>query len=165
MAWINPIFDRTKEDVDYLKSLMVTIQTTGWGNVSQSVRDEWLAQNKGAINYTDLNRIEENIEFIVSELENVGISIAIDRSNPTWTLGAYLLIDNINRIRNNLNLIINGWYSLPSTPTIKYSNPMNYLDANDLERVLYDLKVIWDLYGIQVRPICGKAVCGTHLVL
>ena len=48
MAWIDPIYDRTQADVDLIKL------------------DPTNSNNKGAYNYTDLNRIESNCEYIMN---------------------------------------------------------------------------------------------------
>jgi len=165
MSWIEPVTDRTNEDVQTIIQLSQLIQNVGWDNLDSSVKTQWLSANKGALNALDLNRIQTNIQFLVSQLQNVGIIITIDNSNPTWLVGAYILLSNIDRIKTNINLIKDKWYVLPTTPTLTSTNIVDYVDVNKIEQCLVDMKSILDLYNIQVRPICGKAVCGNNLIL
>jgi hypothetical protein len=165
MSWIEPIIDRTSEDVKSLKLLMSEIIEVGWDNISQSKKDSWLTLSKGAINAQDLLRIEQNIDYIVQQLGILGISVSIDTSNPNWGLGMYITLSQFNKIRNNVNSIKSAWYSLPTSPILKFTNTVDFNDANDIEKNIFDLKYMLDLLGIQIKPICGKAICGNQLVL
>jgi len=159
MSWIEPIVDRTQSDVDRLIQLSIKINSLGWANVSPEDRVEWLIGSdgniKGAINDSDLNRMECNTKFLVDKLRTeFGITIDIDESNPLWNKTIIPLLSNINRIRDNVVATVGGSYPITGTPTIEYNNPLNWDDANDIERNLYDLyntllgiELIWRYSG------------------
>ena len=69
MSWIEPIFDRTSDDV--LK--VQTYDTIGFQYLSNEQKSEWMNGLKGALNFKDLNRIENNMEFLANlyEIENM----------------------------------------------------------------------------------------------
>lgn len=191
MAWINPIYDRTLNDVNSLKNLARVIATVGWDNVTQEQRNQWLIGSamllsasdgylltsdgdnlvvgdgiiKGAINIGDLNRIQNNIRFLRDWLaSDYGFSITIDDSNPTWNRQDLPFLSNINRIRDNVVALVDSTYKFPTTPTIDYNNPVNWDDANDIEKNLYDLYVI--LTNIPLSYVyCGTFSCGQDVIL
>jgi hypothetical protein len=165
MAWITPITDRTSTDVDALKQLLDQINLLGWDNVDQSVRDAFLLQNKGALNYSDLNRIEDNVDYVKNALLDVGLDITIDTSNPNWQIGLYIILEQMDIIRNNINLLKASWHVEDGTPDIVYNNPVNFEDINTLEKNLLSMKLIYDLWGINIKPMCGQFNCGQNIIL
>lgn len=78
MEWV---YDRTQEDVERAKLLT---QKYAAGAITETEKKEWASGMKGALNASDLNRIEGNIREIAGILaincnnENVG-----KESNPT----------------------------------------------------------------------------------
>ena len=68
--WTNPIYDRTKEDVDYAKSQIAYIKANN-GIMSSSV------YYKGCLNFRDVNRIENNTKYLadhyIISIQLVGI--------------------------------------------------------------------------------------------
>jgi hypothetical protein len=165
MSWITPIIDRSLDDVKNLKLLMTSINEQGWDNVSSEIKSQWFSNSKGCINSADLNRIENNIDYIVQQLGIMGVTVVIDTSNPVWNLGSDITLTQFNKIRDNLNAVKNAWYTLPTTPVLKYTFTVDYNDANAIEQMTADFKYLLDLVFIQVRPICGKAICGNQSVL
>ncbi|NTW90516.1 MAG: hypothetical protein HGA35_01040, partial [Erysipelotrichaceae bacterium] len=171
MPWIEPVIDRTQTDVNNLKQLADQINTVGWDSVSSDLRVKWLLGDtgrlyasdfglltvdgdtlristgriKGAVNRVDLNRIQGNIRFLRDLLfTEHGIVVVIDDSNPTWGRDDLPFISYINRIRDNVNALVNASFKLVTTPTIQYTNPVDYSAMNDIEQNLYDLKSILD---------------------
>ncbi len=68
------------------------------------------SNNKGAYNYTDLNRIESNCEYIMNLLNNsdlfyypINIEVKTD-----WNVKDIPHIKDINRIRQNILTLKNG---------------------------------------------------------
>ena len=62
--WIESIYDRTRADVDLIRL------------------DPTNENNKGAYNYTDLNRVETNCEYLMNKLNVYGFQT--QTSKPTW---------------------------------------------------------------------------------
>lgn len=73
MEWIQPIYDRTQSDIDNKTS-------------------------KGYLNYTDMNRIENNIGYIA---EQMGVSV----ETKTWTILTMPTSKEMDRIKDNIDLL------------------------------------------------------------
>lgn len=58
--WIPPVFDRTSEDVLKVQSY----ETIEFKYLTEEQKAEWLSGLKGAWNYKDLSRIENDTEFL-----------------------------------------------------------------------------------------------------
>ena len=121
MTFITPINDRTLTDVEYAL-------------INQSLTDDL----KGSLNYSDLNRIENNCEYIVSKLVENGYIINIT-TKTNWLETDIPTYMEITRIRNNIQLLLNTYHTMSGSPTILFWNGVDYVDANTLEQNLYNL--------------------------
>ena len=65
VTWIKPVTDRTQDDVEYAKSLLKKT----WKTLSESEKEEYLNGLKGCLNLADLERIENNIQFLLDALQ------------------------------------------------------------------------------------------------
>ena len=135
MSWIEPVFDRTSNDV--LK--VQTYDTIGFKYLSNEQKIEWMNGLKGALNFKDLNRIENNMEFLANlyEIENINFK-------TNWS---YIDISSrldFQRIVDNLKVLVNRGKALKTTPEIP-ELPLNfYQKINDLEKILYDLYWVYE---------------------
>ena len=75
--WITPINNRTQEDVDKVKMY----DELGYENLDTSQQQEWISGMIGALNATDMNRIENNISYI-----NELLSVRGETSKTDWTM-------------------------------------------------------------------------------
>ena len=122
VEWIEPIYDRTYGDVQILE-----MDTTN-------------SNTKGAYNYTDLNRIEQNTKYCAEYMVDHGIlqvppSMAIKMN---WTENEIPTRDDMIRIVRNVMILMEG-----SNPIIKEelselheTTQFTYLVANAIERNL-----------------------------
>ena len=62
--WIEPVVDRTKEDVEKASRLFVS----GWGAMNDSEKRVWISGLKGALNTSDLERISNNVQVLADKL-------------------------------------------------------------------------------------------------
>lgn len=143
MAWISPIYDRTQADVDLIRL------------------DPTNENNKGAYNYTDLNRIENNCEYVMNLLNNSGlfyIPVTIE-VKMDWNVRDIPHIKEINRIRQNIITLMNGMRLGDGYKEIEFSNTMDYIKANILEK---DLEMIKDIIESCQRELrkCNTFYCG-----
>ena len=85
----NLIYDRLSSDVD-----------TALNNPDST------SSLKGAYNYTDLNRIENNCKYVMNLLNNSGLFYypIIVETKTDWTMKDIPHIKDINRIRKNIQL-------------------------------------------------------------
>lgn len=141
--WIEPIVDRIQADVDIMR-LDPTNENT-----------------KGAFNYTDLNRIETNCEYIMNLLNNSGFADSFIKLNikKDWNVKDIPTITELNRIRNNIIKLINGMNLGKEYEEIEFSNTLNYIKANILEKNLELVKNAIEHYDKQIYN-CGAFFCG-----
>jgi hypothetical protein len=130
MSWITPIIDRTQADVN----LVLEYDNIGYNNLTPEQKAVWNAGMKGALNASDLNRIENNIQYLASILELYNLNI-----KTNWQMSDVPRNNDFNRILSNLNALKDKFHlkydiSLPETPDL----PLNsYEKINDIENILY----------------------------
>lgn len=145
MAWISPIYDRTQADVDLIRL------------------DPTNENNKGAYNYTDLNRIENNCEYVMNLLNDSGLfyyPITI-QVKTDWNVKDIPHIEEINRIRKNILILKNGMNLGEEYKEIEFSKTMDYIKANILEKDLYLIKYIIEISQRELRK-CNTFFCGVQ---
>lgn len=125
MAWETPIYDRTLADAAYAKLHQ--------GNTENL---------KGALNISDLNRIERNTVYLHDVLAGYGYSVDIE-THGDWTIRDLFYLTDMDRIRQNMVNLISAYSSMTGTPTIVLGN--NFLevtDINDVEKILADVDAL-----------------------
>ena len=134
MEFETPIFDRTLENVNSLKILL----QKGYKNFTEEEKLEWKNNLKGALNISDLNRIENNIAVIAEKLNDTVTT------KTNWKETDIPLQTDFSRIRSNLlSLRSKLSYILdkytPNVPGLPYNY---YSKINDIERIneFYDLR-------------------------
>lgn len=116
--WIAPIYDRAQLDV--------TNKTS-----------------KGYYNYTDLNRIEQDCEYLAA-LFNVTIS------TKAWVRTDFPTLSEMNRIKTNINTVRDAYHTYVNTPATPNTPYNTYLKANDIEQILSDMKALYDKNSLDV---------------
>ena len=97
MSWIAPITNRTQEDVD----LVIQYEKIGYDNFTTEQKVVWNAGMIGALNASDLNRIEGNIQYLANLL---GVKGLIVKTN--WKMNDICRNSDFRRILDNLESII-----------------------------------------------------------
>lgn len=147
MAWQIPIYDRTLADA-----------TTARQNQSSA------SNLKGALNVSDLNRIEGNIEYLKSVLDTYGYHTTII-THSEWNVNDLFYLTDMDRIRQNVINLVDAYYSYTTTPTIELGNYyLDVTDINDVEKVLYDINEILNLMINSFKP-SGTFVSGQSTIL
>ena len=156
MAWVDPIFDRTLEDVNYALS-----QLAQWKAVSVSGLNPYMTDLKGCLNYEDMNRIESNIDFLGEWLRSLGYT----PSTPSkeWTKEGVPTQGDCLRIIGNLTSIITSFCQYPSAPDIPIDMRYFY-EINDIERNLMLLKELVELMISSFKK-CGTFQAGSTVFL
>lgn len=178
------VYDRTAAHVERLKALM----RIGWQNMTPEERDEYLNGNggqlydslneplfdslnepllvedgiqRGAYNHTDLNRVEEAVDYVADELagapailqayaSDLGVAwdssfdLPYDENDYTgitvktdWTDADIMYVADAARYIGNLQLI---GAALPITIVVPASmNGLDYSGANNIERMLLQI--------------------------
>ncbi len=163
MAWITPIFDRIVSD-------------TVTARANQANEDN----NKGALNYQDLNRIEGNHKYLMERLENEGYHIGHVYRNYTETEVVYAddgsaqyeevvytewfeknipWKSEIDRIRRNFNLLLQQYLFGKSIAPIVSSDYLGYAEVNKMEELEQTTDDMIDQMTGQYR-LCNTFNCG-----
>ncbi len=152
MAWQEPIFDRTKADVDFALAKL----------------EEWKREDnptiyklKGCLNMDDLNRIENNVKYLSEQLNNYAYDNEIDHKN--WVLTDTVTKENVDRLLNNASNLVSAYYQITGSPGVP-SNIVTFLEVNNLEKILFDMKEAIVYMENNFRP-CGSFVSGQEFFL
>lgn len=125
------ITDRTQEDVDRVRYLTDALLA---GTATEMEYLEFLNNMRGALNYSDLNRIEKNLNTLAALL---GITlVSMERATIPRVPYYNNLLLNVGKIRDTA-------YRLPNTPLVP-NRPLNtYTKINDIEKILRDAYVMY----------------------
>lgn len=118
--WIQPIFDRTQADVDLIRL------------------DPTNSNAKGSYNYSDLNRIESDCEYIKEIAEELYQTEVTIQTKTNWTMSDIPTKNDFDRIIGNLEILKDVFYAI-QTETVTVTKTLNYMQANAIEKILFDI--------------------------
>lgn len=165
----NLITDRTQSDVDAWRLL----RAKGWNSMTDAERAKWLSGMKGAYNATDMNRVNEAMEYLVRLFDGTGV--AVDYTPPDingrqiWQLGD---IPTEAQMALHLENLRKFWAAKEavSISVLQEWNPggFGYLDPGDAVQVgeiataleshgLLELKVIFSGEPFTPLDVVGDA--------
>lgn len=132
-VWQEPIFDRTRKDVEFAITKIA----------------EWIARGeptdvydlKGCLNVSDINRIEGNITYLSERLTEYAYPATV--STKKWTKGDLPTEQDIQRIIDNISEIINAFYQPRNIPPLPFAM-LSYEDINSIERNIDLIKYLLD---------------------
>lgn len=134
--WLDPIFDRTQEDVEFALA-----QIAEW--VATNITNPMVVYDlKGCLNASDINRIEGNIEYLAERLTAYYYPPP-NISTNTWTSAGMPNERDISRILNNIQALIDVFYMHKDAPPVP-SRIDGYEELNDVEENLYLIKELLD---------------------
>ena len=135
-VWIEPIFDRTEEDVEFAKE-----QISRWIAEELSGSPIETYDLKGCLNVVDLNRIEGNINYLNETLAK--LHYPPGTSSKVWERRDLPTERDVSRILNNIRLIISVYYQQQKAPDVPESM-RTYKDINAIEENLLLIKQLID---------------------
>lgn len=132
----------------------------------RTVNDILNDTSRNYINYIDLNRIENRMQELTEQLNQYKYTNNIEtktdwvKQESTEELTNFPLKTQIDRIRNNLKLLIKNYYTYSTTPELPNTlENLTIYKANDIEKILYDLHLI--IKSMENTFIyCGTVECG-----
>lgn len=134
------ITDRTQSDVDRVKEIAAKARTGTWTEAEQA---EWVAGMKGALSYTDFNRIESG----VLELANIlGASVNV---KTDWSVSGYLTTSDASRWLANIESIRSknsGSLKIGQTSTPTSMDKLTFDTMNQIESILEDIETLAKTY-------------------
>lgn len=153
-TWKNAIYNRTREDVDYALDKMAEWKKNGIVQQDETLR--------GCINLTDINRIENNVQYL-TELLNT-LYYYPETVSKTWEQDDVPNKRDIARIIDNIRELKAMAISNPA-PDLPYTL-LTYDQANAIEENLHRLYVaraLWRKAGEGARQ-CGTFECGEDVL-
>lgn len=141
------VFDRTQQDVDRAAELNRKYIT---GTITADEKTEWAAGIKGALNLSDVNRIEGNVQEIAAE-------IAASVTAKTWSTEVALRESDYSRILSNLAVIRAGYGIMSDTPEVPAQPVNTFQKWNDVEKILHDVHYVFTHVQMD-RFYCGSDV-------
>ena len=134
--WRTPVFDRTREDVEYaIKTIAEWVSNDMSGN-RLAIQDL-----KGCLNVSDINRIEGNIAYLSSELNRLLYSN--NTSTREWTNGGLPNEQDIERILSNISDLTMAFYTPINAPSVP-SSLSSYDEVNAVEKNISLIKELLD---------------------
>lgn len=152
--WFVFVHDRTQEDV-----LRVARLNDKYLNleITKEERDEWLAGIKGALNASDLQRIEWNTRLI-GELELLRLTLSVRE----WERPDIPRVSDFTRLLDNVRQIRESGMTLPDTPQVP-EHPLNtYQKWNDIEKILHDAVLVHER-TLKNLDRCGEIYIGERI--
>lgn len=143
MPFIQPITDRTILDIDKLQEY----DEIGYKNLTTEQKNEWLSGMKGALNSSDLNRIESNQQYIFTLLSNQYILTF----KTNWLMTDFVEDSDENRILMNLKTLMQP-FNFEEEPQVP-EKPLNYFEKiNQIESIILQM---YDKYNERGESIRG----------
>ena len=144
VEWIEPVKDRNQDDIEKVKEFL----NKGWAGLTEQEKMEWSSGLKGALNLSDLLRIENNIQVMSDHLK-LGLT-TFYKNVPDIPDVIYFshLLSNISAVREAYCIHADT----PQTPSM----PVNdYRKVNDLEQILYD---VYSIFQDNFCYFCGEGL-------
>lgn len=143
------IIDREQGDVNRVKELAAK----GWDGMTADEKHEWLGVMKGAYNADDLNRVGWATEYIAAQLAQYEQPVSV-APKTDWTMQDIPTWGTMQEYRNNVRRIRNKLPVFPDTPTVPGNglSKLTYTQANDIEKVLFDVETILRAIVTRYKP-------------
>lgn len=145
-VWIT---DRTQDDIDYVKELNRKAVADTWTLEEQA---EWAKGLRGALSYTDFNRVE-------SGMKEIAVIVGADITVKTdWTENSYFTQSHVQRWLDNCAAIKSLCSGNNETVSVNPDmvSKIGYEDMNAMESFLSDVERIAKDHQLYCsEPICG----------
>ena len=108
----------------------------------------------------DLNRVEQNTQYIRDEIVASGYTIPELTYKTDWTQDDILFNDDFNRIEGNIKTIADVYFTGAEWEALKINwIPMDSVDYTFANRVEKDLKILYDILNTMRRQYIRFGVC------
>lgn len=129
---LNLITDRTAQDIQAVFDLLAK----GKENWTEEETQLWLSGMKGAYNATDLNRIENAVNYIAERYKTVGIFPVVNTKN-IWSMTDFMTPAEAERYLNNLRVLRSKLTMPADAPEVPANmSKLSFEKANDIESLL-----------------------------
>ncbi len=150
--WIEPVIDRTSQDVD--TALKKIREWKSQGNPS-------ISDLKACFNISDINRIEGNIHHLSIKLNEYYYKQEIELRE--WEMLDIPTKADMDELIAKVELLVDKYFAIAGMPDIP-NKLLNYEEVNDIEKILLMIKVaIIDMENSFKK--CGAFKCGQKTFL
>lgn len=125
MQWVNPIVNRTQADVEYADAHR--------GN---------LTENIGARSHWTLQRIADNMRYVVEQFTMLGISTTPLVSKAEWLVTDIPTHSEIQKFKTDLDNLRAAGFIKPTTPVTPSLPWTHWQKLNDIEQMLLDMVAV-----------------------
>lgn len=163
MSWIQPIIDRTSQDIINVKAFIKVIQSDGWNSLTTEDKNKFLGELRGTFSSTTINRIINNIYYLEQYLVQCGYLPKLSYSlSADWTNSELVTLDTLNKVVTDIQNLIDCFYevshALPTDLAV-----LTFEKVNTIENVEWDIKYWLDKIN-QHKLYCGQPFCGQTVV-
>lgn len=142
MPFTQPITDRTILDIDKLQEY----DEIGYKNLTNDQKAEWILGMKGALNASDLNRIESNQQYILNLL-STQYTLTF---KTNWQMTDFVEDSDENRILSNLITLMQPFDF--NDQTVVPDKPLNYFEKiNQIESIILQMYNKYNERGESIR--------------
>lgn len=142
LVWIT---DRTIDDVKFISQHTIDVAL--------------LPHHKGALNYTDLNRINSNFIKINKYLKTYGYNTRVGTNKTIWRVEDLPYLEEINKFREIVVEVKDMLGIGNELGQIRFWETLNYEDVNLIERMIQYIGEL--VQNIEKQTLwCGEIVCG-----
>ena len=130
------VADRTSADVARWKEL----HDKGWLGMTEAEQVEWMGEMKGRYSFTDMNRVENAVEYVSGRFLDAGYLHPLLSTKTDWNGLSVPTRADMERYLGNvatLRGLVPVYPTTPAAPTV--NQRFNYERANDIEKILMDL--------------------------
>lgn len=139
-AWIEPVWWRTRQDLERALNLSRRVAKGGLPSLTPSEQKEWLSGLLACLNAHDLNRIEIDTRWLENALYAYGYGLASSAEYKTdWTMTDMPLSGQLGRIRSNVDHLLEIYHEQETALPNSLEDP-DWQTINALERVLYEMR-------------------------
>ncbi|MFA6718296.1 MAG: hypothetical protein WCS15_04370 [Prevotella sp.] len=158
---IPSVIDRTAQDVARANQLKAKIEDQGWAALTAEEQAEWLGQMKGIYAYSDLNRVEHNVDYLASLLLSYGYSVTVSPKHD-WIIGEIPLDAQMTQYLADVAALKAKFYGTTALPAAMRA--LTYTDANNIEKLLAEIEkyINWMVAGFRK---CGTFKSGQGVIL
>lgn len=155
------ITDRTAADTAALEALFAKARAGSLTEEEKAILAD--PAHKGAYNYTDLNRVNTAMEYLVTRLRVYGYAVAgYQRDETLWTMEGIPNPARMQQYLDNVAAIRAALATLPGTPAAPGDmESLTVQEANAIEKILTDCEiVITAMTHIMPRAAQPLVLCG-----
>lgn len=130
MGFITPITNRVENDLKELEAF----QSIGYQNLTEYQKSKWMLGMKGALNASDLNRIENNCMFLFSLISKMA---PMPSYKTDWKMTDMIKTNDFVRIYRNLLDLMYPFGLSEETPSFPYDTISKLNKVEELLNISY----------------------------